>query len=276
VARRCTRHPSHLAVLVGAVTGLISVEAMASPFRFEVTADTLLANYTSTERRDDGAPFNRENGILTGLSLGATVLRGPWQLELVGTLGVGTIDYEGETQLGLPLASQTHLEHAQLEVSPVYQIGKTPLFFGASLQARRIDRRIEATPIAEGLHETLSQVQLGPQVGARWDFRFGLRAVVFAEALWAFHSVLDVDFEGMFDNGHLSLPGNYAARGGLAVSYPVFRNLAVAAEASAESFSPARSGTVPLTADGVQVGIYNYPGSVQVQQTLYVGMRFYF
>jgi hypothetical protein len=248
----------------------------ASPVRLEVAEGTRLASYTSTERRENGTTFDRENGLLTGLSLSAAASRGPWRLDLALALGVGTVDYLGQAQLGLPIASQTRLRHTQLDAFPTYRLGKTPLFVGASLQSRRIDRRIEGTPIARGLHETLNQVELGPLLGARWDGAFGLHVVLYGEVLWTFHSALDVDFEGAYDNGHLALPDNDAERAALDVSYTVFRHVDVAAEGVGEMFRPARSGTVPLTTAGVPAGVYDYPGSVQEQWSVSLGMRTWF
>jgi hypothetical protein len=262
-----------LSCCVGGATFLPSNAAWASPVHFEIAEGTRLVDYTSTERRDDGAFFDRESGLLGGVSLGTAASWGAWRLDLAAAVEAGTLDYEGQTQLGLPIASHTRLQQTQLGLSPIYRIGHTPLFFGASLQSRRIDRRIEATPLAQGLHETLNQVELGPLVEARWEWGFGLGMVVRAEVLWSFHSALDVDFEGAFGNGHLSLPGNDAESAALEVTYAVFRDVAVAAEMAGETFRPARSPTMPLTEAGVPVGVYDYPGSVQDQWSVSLGVR---
>jgi hypothetical protein len=252
---------------------LVSTEAAASPLSFEFAESSGLTTYASTEKRDNGTTFNREKGLLVGPSLDAAASWGPWRLELVAGLAVGTVGYEGQTQLGLPIASDTRLRDTQLGASSVYRVGTTPLFLGASLRSRRIDRRIAATPLAQGLHETLNEMEVGPLAGARWQWGFGLGVALRAEVLWTFHSTLDVDFEGAYDDGHLALPNHDAERAALEVSYLILPDVEGVAEGVAEVFRPGRSNTVPLTEEGVPVGVYVYPGSVQEQGTVSLGLR---
>jgi hypothetical protein len=260
-------------VFVDAVTCLVPNEAEASPLRFEAEGGAEVADYTSTERAPSGGVLDRESGALGGGSLSAGLSWRHWRLELAASLVLGTINYQGHTQRGLPLTTQTRLQHLQLALRPTYQIVSTPFFIGASLEDRTIDRRIEATMLAQGLHETLNQWQLGPLWGARWESSFGLWVELWARVVWTFASTLDVDFEGLYDNGTLSLPSSDAESAAIDLSYAIVPRVSVSAEAKGETFRPAPSASVPLTRNGVPVGIYNYPGSVQDQWSVSIGVR---
>jgi hypothetical protein len=244
-----------------------------SPLRFETVAGAEAASYTSAERLASGSLLDRESGILAGGSLGAALSWRRWRFELAASVLLGTIGYEGQNQIGLPIATQTRLLHVELAIHPIYRIGSTPFFIGPSFESRTIDRRIEPTPLASGQHETLNQRELGLLWGFRWESSFGLSAELRASVLWAFYSTLDVDFEGAFDNGTLSLPTSDAESAAIEVSYVIVPRVSLAAEAKGETFRPARSASEPLTKDGVQVGTYNYPGSVQDQWSVILGVR---
>jgi hypothetical protein len=248
-------------------------ETALSPLRFETTAAAEGASYTSAERLASGALLDRESGMLAGVSLGTALSWRRWRFELAASVLLGTIDYEGQNQIGLPIATQTRLSHVELGLHPIYRIGSTPFFIGPSFESRTIDRRIEPTLLTPGQHETLNQRQLGLLWGARWESSFGLSAELRASVLWAFYSTLEVDFEGAFDNGTLSLPRSDAESAALEVSYVVVPRVSIAAEAKGETFRPAHSASESLTKDGVRVGTYDYPGSVQDQWSVSLGVR---
>jgi hypothetical protein len=260
-------------MFVGAVTCLDSSEAAASPFRIETTERAEVASYASTERLASGALFDQESGPLAGVSLTAALSWRRWQLELAASVLLGTIGYVGQSLIGLPLPSQTRLRHFQLAARPTYRIGSTPFFIGASLESRTIDRRIEPTPIAQGLHETLNQGQVGPLGGAQWETSFGLSIELRVTVVWTFDSTLDVDFAGAYDNARLTLPRSDAESLAIELRYPLAPRLAATAEAKGETFRPARSASEPLTKDGVSEGSFAYPGSIQDQWSVGLGVR---
>jgi hypothetical protein len=196
-----------------------------------------------------------------------------WRVEGEGLFAFGTVDYLGQTQFGLPLASQTKLRASELGLTTLMRVAATPLFVGIFVRTRQIDRQIEPTPITQGLHEILNQVEGGPVVGADCQapgaLRLSVRALV-SRTLW---SSLDVDFLGTYDGGRLPLAENYGVRAELEVSRRIAPRWAAFAGVTGEQIMPGKSAWTPLTRRGEPVGVYSYPGSTQDIGWIRLGIR---
>jgi hypothetical protein len=231
------------------------------------------AFYASTERRPDGAQLDRESGALNGPSLELVAQEGSWRLQVEGHALFGAADYEGQTQIGTPLASRSSLRHAQAALSAAHGIGPLPIFAGALVQWRDLDRTIQSTPLTQELEERLRQLECGPVLAAAWRSSFGTRVLAQAALLWAVRSTLDVDFKGTFDPGHLDLPTSAAQSGRLQIAQRIGPAVEAMLQLDGQRFTPAASAMAPLTVNGVPMGAYGYPGSTQVQWSVSAGIR---
>ncbi len=250
--------------------GLFPVPGMASPKELSFSAFMETANYMSDEYRF-GMLFNRENGTLTGSYLRGGYIKGPWRSVVEYRNISGTIDYQGQTQFGIPIESQTDLKYSQSGILTAYQAGNTPLYAGIALRSRDLERRIRATPITQALHETLRQTEWGPVVGAAWDPAENISFSVQFMALITERSTLDVDFLGSYDAGKLTLPRNSSRDLQITLLYRIDPSYSFAIEVCGQRFTPEKSSPALLTTNGIPVGLYNYPGSTQDIWTLGAG-----
>jgi hypothetical protein len=239
----------------------------------EASEGAAVVGYSATEPNAGGGTLNRDSGALAGVSLHTSATWGAWRVEGDGLFAFGTVDYLGRTQFGLPLASQTKLRASELGLAMLMRVCATPLFVGIVLRGRQINRQIQPTPITQGLHEILNQVEWGPVVGAEFRapgrLRVALRAFV-SRTLW---SALDVDFLGTYDGGRLSLAENYGVRAELEVSRRLASQWAGFAGVAGEQTMPGKSALAPLTRGGEVVGLYSYPGSTQDMGWIRLGIR---
>jgi len=155
------------------------------------------------ERADSGRQLVKESGTLALGRLGAQMrLASGGALQVDAEAAGGQLDYEGQTQGGQPLASDTRDSDLALALSwrPLALAAWGEGWLGLRLQQQR--RQILATSAAGGLVET-SQLVLP---GVRWSAAMsaaGWRWQPAAELRASVHHALDVDFGGVFDSTHL-------------------------------------------------------------------------
>lgn len=181
--------------------------AAAEPAPIEWAVSAGLRHRTLTEWSDAGSKLLTEKGPLGQLQLSAQVVAPAWPaLEFEAAVARGSLDYDGQTQTGVPLSTTSR--HTDLELGaywrpfPAAAWGEAWLGV-AWLQARR---DIASSPIAGGLDEKSSLVL----PGIRWRSpAFGVphmgNAKFRVEAQWrasARHR-LQVDYLGVFDNSSL-------------------------------------------------------------------------
>jgi hypothetical protein len=151
------------------------------------------------ERADNGAQLVTESGELLRVDGVArfSLARGG-ALRASAALAAGTLDYAGQTQAGVPLATDS--SHRDIELGLAWR-PFAPAAWGegwltlAALQQRR---QIASTPQAQGLRETTALLLPGLRWsrpfdagGWRWEPSVALRASVWQR--------LDVDSGGTFD-----------------------------------------------------------------------------
>jgi hypothetical protein len=208
------------------------------------------------ERTDDGSRLVTESGELLRLQVRAErTLAGGGAVEGAASAAAGTLDYDGHTQGGAPLATRSR--HRDLGL----QAGWRPLAPASwgelwlSLQALQQRRDIASTSQAQGLRET--SMLLLP--GLRWRHAFeaaGWRWQPALELRASARHRLEVDSGGLFDTADLE--GGRRRELGLALD--------AAPLGSAWSFglawSHARQSASPvqtLSQGGVPVGTVRQP-----------------
>lgn len=178
--------------------------AAAEPAPVEWAVSAGLRHRTLTEWSDAGSKLLTEKGPMGQLQLGAQVVAPGWPaLEFEAAIGGGRLDYDGQTQAGVPISTTSR--HADLELGAYWRPFPAAAWGEAWLgldwlQARR---DIASSPLAGGLNEKSTLVL----PGIRWrSAAFGVphtgNAKFRVEAGWrtsARHR-LEVDYLGVFDN----------------------------------------------------------------------------
>jgi hypothetical protein len=189
-----------LFVMVASLCAL-SVHAQNTGVQWQAAAE--IRQRTLTERSDDGRRLLTERGPMARIELRALADRPNWPTFLVrAALAQGRLDYQGQNQGGVPLATTTR--HDELEAG-LHWRPWSPSAWGEiwlGVDGLRQRRDIASTPLAGGLDETSTLVL----PGLRWRSRAFSFAVLpllklQLEAQWrtsASHR-LSVDYLGAFD-----------------------------------------------------------------------------
>ena len=193
--------PRHL-VLATLLATAATAQAQDAPVEF--TGSVGISHRKLVERTPTGANLLTERGPMGYLQLQAVRPLAQGQaLGLRAQLAGGDLDYDGQTQAGVPLATTTRQSEAGVDLMwrPHAPAAWGEAWLTAGVLANR--RAIYSTPIAGGLDE----VSTAALVGVRW------RSPAFAPvARWNAHveaegriSIwhrLDVDFHGLLDKTH--------------------------------------------------------------------------
>lgn len=240
-------------------------------------------HYHAVERSPAGAVINTESGSLPLLTVGARWRQAPWFAEMEATSGANTIAYDGFTQLGLPLQTQTRLHLGQWAAWAGYALADTAagqFSVVAGLAQQRLDRDILPGLGSLPLRETLDTTRL--VAGVRWRSpslqAFGRPVALNAafDALPALRSRLAVDSYGLYD------PVTLAPGRGIDWHLQLRGDIQVTPQASLwlglgyQSFKPGASATAIWTRNGVPAVTVRYPGSKQVLRTVTVGAEWRF
>jgi len=196
--------PAALRPFVFAAMAVTLVPAQAQEAPVEFTGTASLSHRKLVERTSAGANLLTERGPMAHLHLQAVrPLAEGHALGLRAHIGGAHLDYDGQTQAGVPLTTTTRQAEAGADLM---WRPHAPAAWGEgwlTLGALANRRMIYSTPIAGGLDETSSAALVGvrwrsPAFApvARWT------ANVEAEARTSVWHRLDVDFHGLLDKTH--------------------------------------------------------------------------
>jgi hypothetical protein len=208
------------------------------------------------ERADDGRQLVEESGPMLRLGLDAGLpLVGGGALQASVGAASGTLDYDGRTQGGMLLRTDTG--HRDLDITLAWRPLPAAAWGEAWLVLRTEQQRrqIASTTVARGLRETSLLVMPGLRwshafeaASWRWQPSLELRASV--------HHDLQVDFGGVFDGASLDGGTRREAALGLDVASPASPwAFGVAWTRARQSASP----TQTLLRGGVPVGTVRQP-----------------
>jgi hypothetical protein len=184
--------------------GAAGAQSLAEAPGFSWGASAGVQQRRLVERDDSGGRLVEETGPLLRLGLDAG-----WRLDNGGAVqaaagvAAGTLDYEGQTQAGTPLTTDTG--HRDLDFS----LGWRPLPAAAwgegwlVLRVAQQRRQIASTSMARGLRETSLLVL----PGVRWTHAFEAASWRWQPSLELRASArhrLEVDFGGTFDGAQLT------------------------------------------------------------------------
>ena len=152
-----------------AAIGLALVLSTPAAAETELAVGLDTTDFTYREFADSGRELNREDGILPGVRLTAHASRDLVFLRLDASLHGGTVDYDGETQTGRPLSSETdtRLITIAAEVGRWADASRRWAAF-ARLANRTWDREIQATGNVQGLNEEYRWIEAGVGLRRAW------------------------------------------------------------------------------------------------------------
>ncbi|HEU0201367.1 MAG TPA: hypothetical protein VFR86_13155, partial [Burkholderiaceae bacterium] len=236
----------------------------------EVSVGAVQQRYRSIERFPSGAVFNEETGTLRGGAADVRVPLGSWAFAVEGMRASGTVDYDGRTQIGLPLQTRTELRHTAYSMLVLSNVWTDVLQLGAGVGRREIDRRIQPTPPSalypagtQGLNERLRSTEWRLAARVFWPLFPGSRLSLEGDWLYNTDGRLKADFLGAFDNTTVPLKDWSAWAARLAWTHR-FGPVQLRAYHEWHRFEPPASGAQPLSINGSDAGAtFTYPGSEQ-------------
>lgn len=263
---------AYRALLLAALGG--ACHGAESALELSIGAGVVHQNYRATERFESGAVFNEETGALRGARAEVGAQRGAWGFSLEGMQTSGTLDYDGRSQIGLPLQTQTDLRHTAWSAFVVRRFLGELLELGGGIGGREMDRRIRSTPPSalypfgtQGLNERLQSTEWRLAARVYWPTMFG-RFSIEGDGLRNVNGRLKADFLGTFDVRQVDVPdwSTWVARVGWTHRFGAVQ---LRAYYEWQRFDVPASGTYPLTSGGNDAGAtFRYPGSEQRIQSI--------
>lgn len=208
------------AALLAALAGTAVAQGQPPSSDFGWNASAGVLHRRLVERADDGSRLLEESGPMLRLALeGQVRLSGGGAVQAGIAVAGGELDYEGRTQAGLPLATDSRHRDIDFTLAwrplPAARWGEGWLVLRA-LQHRR---SIASTPTAGGLRETSSLLL----PGVRWTHGFdaaGWRWRPSLELRASAHHRLEIDYGGVFDDSRIRGGRRWEAALGVEASAP--------------------------------------------------------
>ncbi|OYV00073.1 MAG: hypothetical protein CFE45_10540 [Burkholderiales bacterium PBB5] len=263
LARRCP----WWALLCAAAHAQVDAPALA------VQARALSTRYHAVERLNGSFPLNQDNGTLHGQGLGLTLRQAGWRGALTADWQHGGLDYDGLTQLGLPLHTRSDLSQRDLALwaGPAaawdWPVGWAQAELG--LSERRQIRRIRATAHSLPTDETLSRTLAGARL--RWTTPLGSAAPNWqAQAQlgghWPLAQRLAVDSFGVLDRYQLQPRARGTVDLGLQLAWQASPGSRWQLGWQVRQDRVGASDAQLVLRGGKPAGIASYPGVSQLQR----------
>lgn len=227
--------------------------AAAAEWRYQAGVTT---SWHEVSEHENGNQLVEEQGWMTGLSGVLEHIRGPWRVGVAGEYLDGSLDYDGATQLGLPLQTDTDWQQSSVAMFVDRNISSAGgIQLGGGLEYEWRHRDIASTATAPGLEERYQTVWLG--LRGRVSARRSLSAEVHAAC--AVDSNVDVSFDSNLDDASVTV--DEYCRAGVAARADIRRVgravLFLQPFAAWERYP--RTDSSRLTAGGTQVGQVHLP-----------------
>lgn len=220
--------------------------------------------------RDDSSTLVEEDGLLVGFSGALANRAGGWQFGIEGDLLRASLDYDGATQSGSPLDSDTSWEHRRGGVFVERRIyWPVPIDLGGRLDYQQRHRDISSTQDAAGLEEDYETIWLGFR-GSMTPWRSSLLQI---DVGCAVHSRVDVRFRSELDDASLGLDDH--CRASIAAGMDLGRvgsgTFYLRPFAAWERYP--RSDSEQLTSGGLPVGQVHLPETEFLTFGVTIGVR---
>ena len=229
----------------------------ANAQRTEVHAAVGMVDFGYKEFSDSGTLLDREDGLLPGLALEVARRIGDWRLSGDARYFSGSADYDGRTNFGTPIRTETdeRMYSLSLRIAHEFRIGGWSIAPYAGYGYHRWQRDIKPTQTAggapvSGLFEvyTWKAAEMGALVQRSFLERFN--AGVDLRVFRVLDPEVEVRFSSVFDNAQLALGERSGVRVALIGAYELDERLRLRLELYHEGWSFGRSSPQPLTSGG--------------------------
>lgn len=230
----------------------------APSFNLGVGFDAMYFDYR--EFNGDDILLDKETGLMPGLYLSAGLQWDKWYSELVYEYHLGTVDYDGQTQNGVPLATDTEEDIVDLSLLVGRQFGVASRYRSAvyaGLGYHYWERNILPTSNVAGLLETYkwSYALLGAKLSFLQSSKNGLLLDLRVRRM--LDATMDIDFLGFidgngnqWDNTTLNLGEDWSYRLGLPYILSLSQNASLTIEPYISTWFIERSNSQELTSGG--------------------------
>jgi hypothetical protein len=215
---------------------------------------------------DRGELLNREDGLLPGLTLGVVQTWNNWFGGLEGSINSGEVTYDGRTQSGIPLETDTD----ERIIATALQLGywfNRPKSFNYALYGglgyRYWRRDIQPTALTDG----------SPIAGLleTYQWKYGLLGIkikynqsdivhwkIDVQLMRTIDPEIEVDFQGFegFDDTRLELNEKYGTSINISWNYAYNKTQSLEITPFYEQWDLGRSPEKTLTSNGVPVGLH--------------------
>lgn len=181
----------------------------------------LISYYDHREASENGQALNRETGYLQGLNLSAGYRLGSqWEWRVSGRWLTGSVDYDGETQAGSALATETHYDKARLGLELGFRANDLPLHLTGGLYNYRRQRDIRGSAQSHPLREE----------DTGWELQLSATHPLLTDRLWLsagllhrFERQLTSDLTHLgYGQPQLDLPEGWGGHAGMQWRMPDF------------------------------------------------------
>lgn len=246
-----------LCLLIMGLAVLPSVRA-APAINLGVGFDAMYFDYR--EYNGEEILLDKETGPMPGLHLGGALHWDNWYSELVYEYHLGAVDYDGQTQNGVPLTTETEEDIVDLSFIVGRYFGNASRYRSAlygGLGYHYWERNILPTGTVAGLLETYkwSYALLGVKLSFLKSEKNGLLLDIRLRRM--LDATMDIDFLGFvdingnqWDNTTLNLGEDWSYRVGLPYVLSLSQNASLTIEPYISTWFIQRSNTQELTSDG--------------------------
>ncbi|HKJ76001.1 MAG TPA: hypothetical protein VKA64_02250 [Gammaproteobacteria bacterium] len=259
-----------LAVAGGLYLGT-AVPAIADTSRYAVSAG--VERFLWREYDTSGDKLLEEEGprFFIGMD-GERTMPSNWTYGFRARAYSGEVDYDGQTQAGSTLETDTDYEGIELALDFSHPLaaegGSSPASLRFGLGVDWWDRTIEDTATASGYTERYRIPYLDFGLTYRWNETVGFYAE--GGVKHPFSTKESIDDLGNYDDVDLEPEGDFSPYLGIGYRFPARWDI----ELSYETYRFDRSDDEPLKQNGVQVGTVTQPESKQ--DTIALNVRYWF
>jgi hypothetical protein len=245
---------------------LLAVPVQASPdwrYRTEI-----VGGWRHVQEREDGTTLVRESGLSAGIRSSLERPVGVWMVRMGGELSAAALDYDGSTQAGAPLHTDTDWSSERIAAT----VGRrfkwaAGVELNGRLEYQHRVRDISSKPGAAGLTENYRTLWLGLGTAIAPIALLSLE-LNFACAI---HSKVDVEFDSALDDASISVDRH--CRAGFAAPFEIARigKSTVYLRPHVDWERYPRSADAQLTSGGAPVGRVHLPKTTFVALGVSIG-----
>ncbi|MEJ2793931.1 hypothetical protein WAE56_10965 [Iodobacter sp. LRB] len=244
---------------------LISPCIHAAEFSIQPAVATL--HYQAEEHNQIGTVINQESGHLPQFEISMQAKEAPWLIKIDYSRAEGDVNYQGYTQMGIPLTTRTELNIESWQALLGYQwqvADQQQITLGAGLNGLQIDRHILPALGSLPLNETLNSQRF--VLSLSWQWQMDALPVALntqLDILPQHQNRLTVDTQGLYDTIELDTDQHTDWRWALDAEWRCTPNARLGIGLAYQSYQPGSSQQGILKRNGLAAATVRYPGSDQ-------------